>query len=149
MPKTDDFVIVVDTRERIPYEFEGRATIRRALKTGDYSIDGLESRVTVERKRPAELFACAGRDRKRFSREMKRMASFDHAIIIVEGTLAEVAAGDPNSSVSPKAVINSLISWGIRYGVHSIWASDRRFAEAWTLRTLDKFWKHRRDDAGK
>jgi DNA excision repair protein ERCC-4 len=44
--------VVVDTREQEPYGFDSEsiASIRKALPAGDYSIEGFETRVAVERK---------------------------------------------------------------------------------------------------
>jgi ERCC4-type nuclease len=46
-------VVIADSREQEPYSFEATriTTVRRALPAGDYSLDGLEDRVAVERMR--------------------------------------------------------------------------------------------------
>jgi ERCC4-type nuclease len=48
----DRITVVVDTREQEPYTFDPRSVtvIRRALPAGDYSIEGHEDSVAVERK---------------------------------------------------------------------------------------------------
>ena len=48
----DRVTVVVDTREQEPYTFESGCTevVRRALPAGDYSIEGHEDSVAVERK---------------------------------------------------------------------------------------------------
>ena len=48
-------VIIIDSREQIPYEFEGSQV--GTLKSGDYSLDGFQDRVAVERKSKADLYA--------------------------------------------------------------------------------------------
>ena len=146
--KENDYTIVIDTREKEPYSFPC-STIRCGLKTGDYSLVGLEDRVSVERKRTEELFLCVGKERKRFEREMVRMSRFDYAALVVEGDLRELSRPSNFSKVSPKAVINSLVSWSVQYGVHVYLAGNRELARALTLRILEKYWKHRGgEDAG-
>jgi len=47
----DRVTVVVDTREQEPYAFESGCTevVRRALPAGDYSVEGHEDSVAVER----------------------------------------------------------------------------------------------------
>lgn len=139
------FVIAVDTREQRPYRFP--LAERRSLKTGDYSIVGLEDRVAVERKRLDELFTITGRDRERFERELERMAELDFAAIMVEADLPQILRGAAFSHVSPKAVVGSLVSWSIRYRAHVFFAGDRRHANALTRRLLEKYWRFQNGDA--
>ena len=134
--------IVIDKREKQPYPFEGAAVI--FLKTGDYSIAGYEDRVCVERKRVAEMFACAGRNRARFERELVRMSKMDYAAIVIEGDMRNLLERDDYSKVSPKAVINSVISWSVQHNVNVWLAGNRTLGRAATYRILEKFWKYRR-----
>ena len=137
----DPFTIVVDTREQKPYRFAGSVT--KGLPAGDYSVLGLEGRVVVERKRVQELFTCAGVDRKRFERELERLSRYDYAAVVIEGRLSDALEPSPFSKVSPKAVVSSLVSWSVKYGVHVFFADDRRLARALTLKILCKFAQHR------
>ena len=136
-----EIIIATDTRERVPYAFAGAEV--RTLKTGDYSIVGLEDRVTVERKRLEELFTIVGRERARFERELERMARMDYAAIVIEADLSQILKGSAYSKVSPKTVIASLLSWSVRYNVHVFFCGSREQACALTLRLLEKFAKHR------
>jgi hypothetical protein len=139
------FVIAVDTREQRPYRFP--LFERRSLKTGDYSIVGLEEQVAVERKRLEELFTITGRDRERFERELERMADLDFAAIVIEADLPQILRGAAFTHVSPKAVVGSLVSWSIRYRAHVFFAGDRRHANALTCRLLEKYWRYQNGDA--
>jgi ERCC4-type nuclease len=78
--------ILKDTREQHPWEFAnaGGASLA-SLKTGDYTLEGLEDKVCIERKGCVEEFAGnLGRDWARFERELGRMEGFQHAFIICE-----------------------------------------------------------------
>ncbi len=58
-------------------------TVKGTLKTGDYSLVGLESVLTIERKRSTGEFAqniCE----KRFWRELDRLEGFAHPFLILE-----------------------------------------------------------------
>lgn len=133
-------IVVVDTREWLPYQFAG--SIRRKLAAGDYSLDGFTTEVAVERKTLEDLFGTVGRGRRRFLAELERLRTYRHAAIVIEATLAEVLIGPaemPRTGrrCSPKAVIGSLVRWGLRYGVQVCYAGTRTLAAAWTRKFLE------------
>lgn len=140
-----ELVVAIDTREQRPYRFP--RSRRQTLRTGDYSLCGLEDRVAIERKRLQELFTITGRDRERFERELERMAELDYAAIVIEADLPQILRGAAFSQVSPKAVAASLVSWSIRYRAHIFFAGDRRHAHALTRRLLEKYWRDHSGDA--
>lgn len=136
-----EFAIVIDTREQIPYSFPC-PTVRAALPSGDYSIPGYEHLVAVERKRPEELFTCFGAERARFRREYERLQKYRRAVVVIEGTFEECAIFPfARSEVRPAVVINSLMSWHIRFGVAHVFAGTRTNAEAYTYRYLEHFFR--------
>ena len=143
MKNDEDFVIVIDTREQKPYSFPCNM-VKAGLETGDYSLLGHETRIAVERKRPEEMFLCVGKERKRFERELERFVGFEYAAIVIEGNLGDMIRPSAFSTVSPKTVINSLVSWSVRFNVHVYFCGTRNLARTLTYRLLQKFWKHRR-----
>lgn len=148
---------MVDTREQLPYSesepgpfgrLEHTPFVRAKLDSGDYSILGYEHEVAIERKRPSELFSCFTTERARFRREFERLAGYRFAAVVIEGHIEDVsiryntwqADGESQiGKVSPSLVINSLISWSIRFGVHIIFAGTRELAQTYTYRALEKF----------
>ena len=58
-------VIVVDTREQEPLVFERLTSVRGTLKTGDYSVAGLQDLFSIERKTVADLVGCCMGDKPR------------------------------------------------------------------------------------
>ena len=58
MPKARPFTIIKDTREKQGYTFQPSKTqyhvckgmVSRKLDTGDYSLEGLEDKICIERK---------------------------------------------------------------------------------------------------
>lgn len=139
--KDKKFTIVIDSRERQPYRFQD--VVIKSLKSGDYSILGLEGKITIERKTKEDAYASLGSGRKRFEKEQKRLSEYDYSAIVIESGLADFLEPPPFTKMSPKAAINSLISWSIKYGVHIFFASDRRYAKAITYRILEKFFKYK------
>lgn len=83
--------IVIDTRERLPWEFpEGVVTSVGTVRQGDYALRG-DNAFSIERKSLADFRNTVVRDWDRFQRELLRMhlAGFSSKVIIVEGDFAD------------------------------------------------------------
>jgi ERCC4-type nuclease len=116
------------------------------LRTGDYSVIGLEDRIAIERKSLPDAYGSIGRGRDRFEREWQRMAELDYAAVVIEATLPEFLAGPERTLLHPSQAIGTLAAWSVRYNVPVQFAGGRRFAAAWTARVLRQFWRMHRDD---
>jgi ERCC4-type nuclease len=86
------FTIISDTKEKMPWSFNSSSVLGveyTHLKTGDYSVKGLEHLLCIERKRSvAEL---AGNiHEKRFFKELERMQEFKYKYILLESTMQHV-----------------------------------------------------------
>ncbi len=153
-PVASPFLVLVDQREKLPYGFDGLRTDakhgRRPLKVrtipfhldaGDYSIEGYESRIAIERKSLADAFGTLGQGRDRFERELQRLASYEVAAVVIEASWADILAGHPRSNLNPKTIHRSLIAWQQEFGNIHWWTCDgRAMAEATTYRILERFW---------
>jgi len=152
-----DFVLAQDTREQSPWSFAGivmggkLVIVKRqvvTMQTGDYSIVGHESRIVIERKSPEDAIGSITAGNARFRREHERMrdliAAGGFACVIVEGCLARMCdeLDDPNSGrrVSSETLMGVVAAWGQRYGVHWLFAGDRRRAELLAFKVLWKWW---------
>ena len=136
-----EFVIVVDTREQAPYSFP--SMVVATLKSGDYSVQGFESEVCVERKSHADAYGTIGNGRERFRRELERMAAMEYAAIVIESSLKDFLSPPPYSALNPKSAIGSLLSWSVKYGVHVFFAGDRAHGQAVTAKLLEKFHQYK------
>mgnify|MGYP002640602995 CR=1 FL=1 len=137
---SDEFTIVVDTREQQPYAFD--SAVVRTLPTGDYSIVGLEDRVTIERKSKTDAYGSLGQGRARFRREFERLSLYDYAAVVVEDTLQGFLLRPAFSQMNPRAALASLIAWSVRYRVPVFFAGDRAHGRALTCRLLKMYWKY-------
>ena len=140
-------VILVDSREQRPYLFQKFpcAIKRVGLKQGDYSVEGLESRVAVERKSLSDLVGTLTQGRDRFYRELDRLASYDFVAIVIEATYRQVAHGPyAFSRAKPYSIIRTLHSIQQKRGVQVIFAGDAAHAEEWTFNALEMYWKNDR-----
>jgi DNA excision repair protein ERCC-4 len=142
----DFFRIIIDSREQKPYRFECYAV--RALPAGDYSIEGMENRVAVERKSKVDAYGTIGAGRDRFVRELEKLAKYDYAAVVIECSLSDFIKPPPRSELNPRSAINSLVAWSVRYGVHVFFADNRLLARALTYRILEKFYRERKKPCG-
>jgi len=137
----DQVVLICDTREIEPYSFDPERVkaVRRALPAGDYSLQGFETEVAVERKTLDDLVTTVIRSRDRFRRELKRLRDYEAACIVVEAELAEVVAKRYHSGAHPSAVLGAVVSIVIDYGVPVFFCSDRQVARLFTECYLLRF----------
>jgi ERCC4-type nuclease len=129
-----DFIIVADTREQHPYSFPC-ATNRKALAAGDYSVEGLEDRVAVERKSLADFVHSVIHEQERFGREMLLLSTYDAACVVVEADLDAVlrgSRGDDLRGAKPESVLGAAMHITLRYGVPVFWCGSRQAARAFT-----------------
>jgi DNA excision repair protein ERCC-4 len=137
--------VVVDCREQRPYRF-GRSVCQR-LESGDYSLQGFEGRVAVERKSKTDAYSSLGRSRERFQREMERLSALDYAAIVVEASLADFLVPPVFSRLSPNSAICSLLAWSVLYGVHVFFVGNRRHGNNVTRQLLEKYWLYHGETA--
>lgn len=117
--------VVIDSREQKPYQFSGTSIIA-ALPTGDYSLQGMESMVAVERKELSDFIGCVTHDRERFTKELDRAATFRRFWIIIEGSLDQIERGEYRSKVNPNSVLGTIAAWENRYNVRFVFAGNRQ-----------------------
>lgn len=150
------FTVIVDSREQAPYSFTGFLsdakygrrplivkTRVQGLATADYSIEGFEDQVAVERKSKEDLYGTIGAGRDRFERELERLASFRVAHVVIEATWPDILSNPPaRTKLLPKTVFRSINAWEQRYPtIHWHAMGGRILAEHKTFRVLERFYK--------
>jgi ERCC4-type nuclease len=133
--------ILIDNREQLPYSFQGYPveTKKAHLKTGDYSLEGHSEKITVERKSKADLYMSLGRERDRFEAEFQRLREFDYAALVIESSLSGLLIPPFKSRMNPKSIIQSLISWSIRYEVYVFFSDNRHYSECLIYSLFEKY----------
>jgi len=85
--------VIVDTKEKQPWTFDNDtqniSTKSHKLKTGDYSIEGLEEVLCIERKKSVAEFA-QNITQARFENELIRMEQYKYRFIILEFDLRHI-----------------------------------------------------------
>lgn len=130
--------IIVDTREQAPWDFTffGFTNISQKLKAGDYSIQGLEHKVLIERKATSgELAINLGKKSKQFKKELEIMSKVEHKYILCEFPMNDMLIFPVNSGIPTKLwpklrmtsnyltyIINELAS---TYGIKIIYSNSK------------------------
>tara|TARA_Y100000590_G_scaffold90261_1_gene101733 strand:- start:6835 stop:7242 length:408 start_codon:yes stop_codon:yes gene_type:complete len=122
--------------------------IDRKLDTGDYSIEGLEDRLCIERKASVvELAGNVGHDRQRFLNEIERMKEFPHKYIILEFSLSDLMMFPEGSSILEKDwgkvkvtntfMLKTLMEFQIFDDIHVIFCDSKKNAK-WAVLSILK-----------
>jgi ERCC4-type nuclease len=126
--------VLIDTREQAPFnlarfanwiEGERRAT----LETGDYSVEGMEDMIALERKSLNDLAGTLMHNRERFFRQCERMTAFKYRAILVEATYEQIKSPHrpvDGVAVHPNGLTGTLDALEARYLIPVIYTSSHR-----------------------
>ena len=134
--------IIIDSREQAPFIFANYEVKPEvvALPVGDYSLPGFQDRVSIERKSLEDLIACLmGDNRDRFERELAKTRHFDLFAVVVEAPLSAVSRGQYRSEMKVQAVLQSILTFQVRYRAAFVWAGNRAGAEYIVHGLLSKY----------
>jgi len=140
----DKPVFVIDTREQEAYEFDPEIfdVNCQALDAGDYSLEGFENQVSIERKSLSDFVQSVIKQRVRFLKEVKKLRDIPHSCIVVEGGLSDIMGKRYRSGAHPNSVLGATMSLLIDYEVPVYFCSDRQiariFVEKYLLRVFRK-----------
>jgi hypothetical protein len=138
MSKHDDFTIIIDTREQQPWSFEHYTTASRKLDTGDYSIEGLEDIVCIERKKSVSEVA-NNLTESRFIDVVDRMSKFKYAFLLLEFDLAQVLSYPIGSTlprrlwdkvkISPAFIVKHILELQLNHNIKVLFCGSSSDAE--------------------
>lgn len=135
--------VIRDSREKKGHGYYFRATARcdgmdvKGLKTGDYTIAGMEHLIMVERKSLKDLWNSLLQGRKRFMKEMDRAKKIPARYLVIEATLSDILRGNrPFSDVKGEVILSSLISLEQKYGINVIFTDKNKSVAQIYVRNL-------------
>lgn len=142
-----DFTIIIDTREQRPWEFPYHTTANRKLDTGDYSIEGFEDILCIERKKGiAEL--ANNMTEKRFKDVIQRMSQYQHAYILIECNYDQMMNYPIGSDVpkklwnkiriSPGFIMKFITDLSINHNIHVMFCGCASWAEKTALSIMKR-----------
>lgn len=85
--------LIIDTREQDPLPFRSGSNteiVIKKLDVGDYSIEGFEDKISIERKSLSDLFGTLGSGHKRWKKELERAKDLEYFGLFVEGTYKDI-----------------------------------------------------------
>lgn len=144
--------ILIDLREKKPWTFsdarsrhpETEFTLTRTvLKTGDYSIRGLEEDFAIERKGVKDFINTLNQNQYRFYAELQRMNAMRFAAIVIESHLDLFTGGNKTvhdilrMSGDENHFMQKMMTIKIGFpNIQWFFAADRRQAEYYTWRQM-------------
>jgi ERCC4-type nuclease len=147
-------VVVINTREQEPFPLYANhpnwidGETRNALETGDYTIQGMEHLLALERKRLADIFACTVTDRAGFIAECERLSHFRWKAILIESTFEDLKASVPPEGflgAHPNGVFGTLDAIEAKFGIPLRYSSMNRdlateCAASWLSKHFTYWW---------
>jgi len=125
-------IVLIDTREKEPFyfkEFHNWIEYSRSekLKVGDYTIEGMESLLILERKSLTDLVSTLIHERERFFRQCEQMTKFRWRALLVEASYEDIKSPyDEYSNAHPNAVSGTLDALEAKYDIPVIYTSQYR-----------------------
>jgi ERCC4-type nuclease len=107
--------IVIDTREQKPYKLTD--AVKSALKTGDYSIEGYEEEIAIERKSYSDLYHSLTTAKNRFKKQMKRLSKYPYRYLVIDSTVSSVILGHPQCDLPGPVALKKLFEIAVPLGV--------------------------------
>jgi len=140
-------ILQIDSREKLPLEFEVNGNVSRietvGLLFGDYQAmleDGTPIPISFDRKTPQDLYATLTSGNERFKREVERARKHNFTLyLIIEGSLSEIASGVGYSKVEPDTLIKTLFTFKVKYGVEPIFCNNRAEMKRYIIETFESF----------
>lgn len=128
--------IIVDTREQSPWSFRGLPINKtvKGLKAGDYSVEGYEAEILIERKSIDDLVGTLIHGRERFEKECLKLRRASFAVVLVEASLSSIFQKKYHSRVDPNAVVGSCIAFQSRFDLPFIFCDNRTCAQQYAYR---------------
>ena len=128
-PIPKGFRIVIDTNEQKPYKFGKIPVIRNTLNAGDYSIDGMEHLISIERKSQLDLYGSIGSGRDRFNRMWDRLSYHYFLGLIIE--CDELNLMNPEqtySDINKNSVYSTINSYEVKRNIHVYYGTRKACA---------------------
>jgi hypothetical protein len=147
--KNPDFTIIVDTREQQPWSFNNFAKAHKKLDTGDYSIEGLQHLLAIERKKSVSEFA-TNIVESRFYDVVIRLSQLKYSFLLLEFDLEDVLIYPIGSTVpkrmwskikiSPAFIIKNILELQLKHNIIVYFCGDSSNAEKMAEHILKKIY---------
>jgi len=146
-------IVLRDTREKTGWDFKSsnkcEAIVDWGLRTGDYTVKGLEKYLVIERKSSTgELSINLGKKRQAFEAEIERMQKFRWKYIICEFSIDDLMNFPQGSGIPKKQLqfvrMNGKFMWKKlceyqeEHGVQVVFCENKEHAEERAMIIFDE-----------
>ena len=128
---------IIDTREKLPYTLLGSE--RRKLTVGDYTVQGFEHIMAIERKSYDDIYNCLSGRLPRFRKQLKALGKLPHSALLIDSTLAAFMLGHVFKKLTGRAALARLARLCFQYSVPFHFC-DRHGSDL-AAELLYRFWK--------
>lgn len=120
--------------------------VKKRLLTGDYTLEGKENDICIERKASMDelLSNLTGKKKYKFYQFLKRMSLFEYRCIVVEDTCCVAAAlkRNPYAQVTPKDIYFQLGKIMFEYGIPILFCNAKgRDKQDFLFYLFDSAWQ--------
>ena len=125
-------VVLVDTREQYPFNFDRfpnwiAKQKRQKLSVGDYSIEGMETSLVIERKSLSDLITTLMQQRTRFFKLCEKMTQYRWRALFVEASYEDIKAPyGEYTQAHPNAVSGTLDALEAKFGIPVVYTSQHQ-----------------------
>lgn len=155
MIKNNEFTIIIDTREQQPWTFDSYTTAHKKLDTGDYSIQGLEHLLTIERKKSINEIA-NNIVESRFKDVIARMTQYKYSFLLLEFDLEDILIYPIGSNlpkrmwdkikVTPAFIMKHILEWQLLYNIKVVFCGSSTNAEKFAEGIIKKVYFLEKDN---
>lgn len=134
----NNFTIIIDTREQQPWSFPHHVTANRKLDAGDYSIEGLENVLAIERKKSVNEIANNVVE-SRFKDALTRLSQHKYAFLLLEFDIEDILNYPIGSNlpkrlwdkvkISPAFLMKNVLEWQLDFNIKVIFCGSPSNAE--------------------
>ncbi len=117
-------IVLIDTREQTPLSFSRfpnwiAGEKRQKLKIGDYSVQGMEQLLVVERKTLSDIITTVMQQRSRFFRMCDQLGQYECRALLIEASYEDIKSpyDEENTVAHPNAVSGTLDALEARFGI--------------------------------
>jgi ERCC4-type nuclease len=144
-----DFTIIVDTREQQPWSFDHYSKANIKLDAGDYSIQGLQHLLGIERKKSVNEIA-NNITEPRFKDAIARLAELKYSFLLLEFDIENILNYPIGSNlpkrlwdkikISPAFLMKHVLDWQLVHNINVIFCGDSSAAERTAEMILKKIY---------
>ncbi len=133
-----NYTIIVDTREQQPWNFKHHSIASKKLDAGDYSLEGFENILAIERKKSVCEIANNVVE-SRFKDALERLGQLKYSFILLEFDLENVLNYPIGSTlpkrlwdktkITPTFLLRNILDWELKYNIKIFFCGSSSNAE--------------------